>query len=562
MTDFTQDEVERFKRRLAMEQKSGTTEMLTHRPTPMPASRDGTPQARMYNPRTGTVGGEVNPFLRALMGVGAGAENVITNIGEMTGIIPTEAAVERLERNKPFTQGPAGATGEFIGETGALTPITGPFGRTASTGMKFFGYGGPFTRAAAEGGLSGAITAGPEDRKTGAAFGAGTASLIPIAGGGYRTLTRGVDATDAARNLTRRGVTLTPGQADPESNWAMIEEAMMGIAPFGPRVAKSRAQGWRETQGVIAQEAAPPGFKITPKDNIQDMMVDLEAAYTQAYDVAKGFPMSPTIMRTQGGNMPLVSILPVPKSAPVKPAARNYANKFLDGEIKILMDKAKQGTLSSDDLLETRSRIRGKVRELRATPNADLFEADDLLENAENKITQALESQLPPDVSSALSAIDQKYVNKKVVENAVYRAINRPEGFTPEQFAQEVRKGTQSKGQYARGGGPMRDISMEASETFPARQPMTGRQAPSQIAGYVAGGLTYPLYGESRGSRLARQLLTGSVKEQQKIRDFEEKFRRKLSPKEREAMIVALRTGAGVYGEEERPTPFATTSPF
>lgn len=562
MTDFTQDEIERFKRRLVAEQQTGTTEMLTHRPVPVQTAKNGAPTARMYDPRTGTIGGEINPVLRALMGAGAGAENVITNIGEMTGIIPTETALERLERNKPFTQSPAGAMGEFIGETGALAPVAGPFGRATSTGMKFFGYGGPFTRAAAEGGLSGAITAGPGDRKTGAAFGAGTASMIPVVGGGYRMLTRGVDTTDAAQRLTRRGVTLTPGQADPESNWAMVEEAMMGIAPFASRVSKARAQGWRETQGVIAQEAAPPGFKITPKDNIQEMMVDLESAYNQAYDVAKGFPMLPSIVRTQGENMPLVSILPIPKSAPVKPAARNYANKFLDGEIKILMDKAKKGTLSSDDLLDVRSRIRGKIRELRSAPDADLFEADDLLESAENKITQALESQLPPDVNSALSAIDKKYVNKKVVENAVYRAINRTEGFTPEQFALEVRKGAQSKGQYARGGGPMRDISMEASETFPTRQPMTGRQTPSQIAGYIAGGLTYPLYGESRGSKLARQLLTGSRKEQQKIRDFEEKFRRKLSPKEREAMIVALRTGAGVYGEEERPTPFATTSPF
>lgn len=562
MTDFTQDEIERFKRRLAAEQQTGTTEMLTHRPVPVPTTREGTPTARMYDPSTGTIGGEVNPLVRALLGAGAGAQNVVTNVGEMMGIIPTETAVERIERNKPFTQGPAGATGEFIGETGALTPITGPFGRTAATGTKFFGYGGPFTRAAAEGGFSGAITAGPGNRKTGAAFGATTASLIPAAAGGYRMLTRGVDTTDAAQKLTRRGVTLTPGQADPESNWAMVEEAIMGIPGFGSRVAKSRAQGWRETQRVIAQEAAPPGFKITPKDSVQDMMVDLDAAYTQAYDVAKGFPMSPTVMRTQGGNQPLVSILPVPTSAPVKPASRNYVNRYLDGEIKILMDKAKKGTLSSDDLLELRSRIRGKVRDLRSSPNADLFEADDLLEKAEDKVTQALESQLPPDASAALRAIDAKYVNKKVLENSVYRAKNRPEGFTPEQFALEVREATQSKSKYAKGGGPMRDISMEASETFPPRQPMTGRQAPSQLVGYGAGVLTYPLYGESRGSRLARQLLTGSRKEQQKIQEFEEKFKRKLSQKEREAMIVALRTGAGVYGEEERPTPFATTSPF
>ena len=562
MDDFTPEEIERFKKRFEEEQRRATELAMTHTASTPVSLPSGTPQARMYDPKTGTIGGEVNPLVRALMGVGAGTQNVITNVGEMAGIVPTEKATERLERNVPFTQGPEGATGEFIGETAALTPFLGPIGRTGAAGLEFLGYGGPVTRAVTEGGLSGAITAGPGQRKEGAFFGAGTSLAVPTIGGAYNLFARGVDTTDAARNLSRRGVTLTPGQADPESNWAMIEEAMMGIPGFGARVSKARAQGWRETQGVIAQEAAPPGFKITPKESVQEMMEDLENAYSQAYDVAKGFPkIQLSIVRTQGGNQPLRTALVVPPNAPVKGPSRNYVNKFLDDEMSRLVKQAKAGNgyVNSDDLLDLRSRVRSKIRDLRKNPNANLYEADDLLENAESKITEALESQLPPDVSAALRAIDAKYVNKKVVENAVYRATNRPEGFTPSQFALEVREATQSKGKYARGGGPMRDISMEASETFTNRQPQTGRQSPSQLAGYVMGGLTYPLYGESKGSQLARQLMTGGLPVQRKIQEFEEKFKRKLSQKERDALVVALRAGAGIYGEEERPTPFATT---
>jgi len=559
MNDFSQEEIERFRQRLAAEQRRSNVEAMTHQAAPVkPVS--STPQARMYDPKTGTIGGEVNPLLRALLGAGAGAQNVITNIGEMTGVLPTEQAVQRLEQNRPFTQGPAGATGEFIGETAALPFLTSPAGRAVSTGAKLLGYGGPVTKAVVEGGLSGAITADPGQRKEGAFFGAGTATAVPVVGGTYKALTQGIDATDSARNLARRGVTLTPGQTEPDSNWAMLEESMMGTPFIGPRVTAAREQGWRETQGVIAQEAAPPGFTITPKENLQDMMSDLEAAYTQAYDVAKGFPMSPVIMRTQGANQPLVNILPVPANAPVKPASRNYVNKWLSGEIKILMDRSRSGQLSSDDILEMRSRVRQKIRDLRTNPNTDLFEADDLLEGAENKLTQAIESQLPPDASAALRAVDAKYVNKKVLEGAMFRAMNRPEGFTPSQFAQEVRAATQSRGQYARGGGPMRDISMEASDIFTDRQPKTGRQIPGQIAGYAAGALTYPLYGQSPASRLARQLMTGGVPAQQAVQAMEEKFKRKLSAKEREALISVLRAGAGVYGEETRPTPFAATA--
>jgi hypothetical protein len=563
MSDFTAQEVERFKKRLAAEQQSANVAALTHGPAPVTPETPRGPTMMINDPTRGMR--PANAFERFMMGTGAGAENVLTNIGEMTGVVPTDVATQRLEANRPFTQSTAGKVGEFVGETGALAPVTGAAGRLVSGGGQFFGYGGPVVRGATEGGLAGAVTAGPGERKTGAAFGAGTALAVPGAGGAYRGLTRGIEATDAARNLGQRGVTLTPGQINPESNWSLLEESMLALPVIGPRVTKARQQAWRETQGAIAQEAAPPGIKITPKDDVRQTMVDLENAYTQAYDVAKGFPkIQLSVVRTQGGNEPLRTALVVPQTKAVKASSRNYVNKFLNEEMERLVAQAKKnnGYVSSDELLGFRSRIREKVRNLRSSPDANLFEADDLLEGAEQKVTQALESQLPPDVSAALRAIDAQYVNKKVLENAVYRASNRPEGFTPEQFALEVRAATGSKGKFARGGGPMRDISMEASEVFPPRQPMTGRQLPGQVAGIAAGAVSYPFYGESQASKLARQLLLGGAKPQQAIQEFERKFKRKLSPAEREAMATVLRTSAGVYGEEERPLPFATTAPF
>lgn len=556
MSDFTAEEIERFKKRLAAEQSRANVAALTHGPAPVSPEAPRGPTMMINDPTRGMR--PANAFERFMMGTGAGAENVLTNIGEMTGVVPTDVATQRLEANRPFTQTSAGKVGEFVGETGALAPVTGAAGRLISGGGKFFGYGGPFMRGATEGGLAGAITAGPEERKTGAAYGAGLAMAVPAAGGVYRGLTRGMDAAEGARLLGQRGVTFTPGQVDPESNWAMLEESMMGLPGFGPRVAKARQQGWRETQAVIAQEAAPPGYKITPKDDPNEMFNDIYQAYTPAYDVAKGFPVSPVVM-TPGANQSLYLSMIPPRGIAADAKSRNYATNIIKNQIEFL--RGKGAKMQSDDLLDVRSEIRKEIRKLESSPNAP-FKAADLLERAEKQITDALESQLPKDATDALRAVDSKYVNLKVFEKALNKSRTATGEFSPAQFAAAVAQSTPSAATYAAGGGPMRDIAQAASEVFPTRQPMTGRQLPGQIAGIAAGTLSYPFYGESQASKLARQLLLGGAKPQQAIQEFEKKFKRKLSPAEREAMATVLRTGAGVYGEEERPLPFATTSPF
>ena len=396
----------------------------------------------------------------------------------------------------------------------------------------------------------------PGERKTGATFGAGVNLPLTAAGKFYRTSTRGIEATDKAKELTRRGVTLTPGQMNPEGTMAMLEESTMGVPFLGPRVTKARQQGWRETQGVIAQEAAPPGYKVTPKDDVHEMFDDIYKAYTPAYDVAKGFPVSPVVMRT-GANRSLYTDLPIGKNAVADSASRNYANRVIDNQLSFL--RSKGANMTSDDLLAVRSNIRDEIRKLTGSQNAP-FKAADLLEGAEQKVTDALNSQLPADAVSALQAVDAKYGNLKIFEKAIKSAKDRPEGFTPAQFSQAVQQATESNARYAAGGGRMRDISSAAADVFTNRQPMTGRQLPGQIAGTVAGVLTSPLYGSSQSSQLARQLMGGATSTQQAIQRVEDAFKRKLSPRERESLVSLLRSGAGVYGAQQQPNPFATTA--
>lgn len=544
MNDFTPEEEERFKKRLAAEQGMANAEAMTHTASTPVSRPSSTPQARMYDPTTGTIGGEVNPLVRALMGVGAGVERSAASLGELTGLVSPERYQEIKERDQPFTTGPAGATGEFIGETAAATLAGGPIGR-------MFRMGGPIMRGAIEGGATTYGTAEPEERRTAGAYGALASTVPPAIGGGYRAATRGIDMSPAARKLTSRGVELTPGQVAPSGTWAMVEESMMRIPFVGPRVAAARERGWQQTQALIGKESAPPGYTPPARADVRDTYNDLRDAYAEAYDQFKGYPLQPALVRVQGGNVPLSQYMSVPRQAAADPKSRNYVQSFINNEL----ERVKGRQLDSKDLLEIRSNIRAKLRDLAGNQNYP--DAEALLQTAEKRATEVLESQLAPDVMKALREVDAKYGNFKVLESAIARSKDRPDAFTPAQFSMAVKESVPSKGQYAAGGGRMRDIASESVDVFSPRTPVTGAQQPSQLVGYAAAFPAAAIYGTDRGRQLGR-VLAGQTEIQRQIQDFERKFRRKLSAREREDLARVLRMSGATYAAQEQPF-FATT---
>jgi hypothetical protein len=119
-----------------------------------------------------------------------------------------------------------------------------------------------------------------------------------------------------------------------------------------------------------------------------------------------------------------------------------------------------------------------------------------------------------------------------------------------------VKESTGNKGQYAAGGGRMRDIAAESVDVFSPRNPLTGAQQPSQLVGYMAAIPAAGIYSE-KGRKLGK-VLAGQTEIQRKIQDFERTFRRKLSAQEREDLARVLRMGASQYAAQEQPY-FATT---
>jgi hypothetical protein len=476
----------------------------------------------------------------------------------MAGLTSPERVREAQAEGAPITERFPGNVGAFAGETGMLLPVgMGVGGMATRMGMVPRGVFAGLT----EGGVQGAVAAGPDDRLEGLGMGVLTGLALPSAKRMAQVLASGRDMTRSARKLTSRGVDLTPGQMQPESTYGQIEEAMMAVPGIGPRIKAARERGWTQTQNLIAQEAAPPGFMMQPRQDPQAMFRDLIDAYDQAYEVGKGFPVSPRIMRMQGKDVPLSDALKVPAGAFGDDASRKYANSFLANEWSALRGRQ----LQSDDLFALRSRIRAKARDLRQNKNAP-FEAADMLESAEKRVTEALESQLPPDVMRQIRAIDGKYGNFKVVEGALFRAGDRELGFTPAQFSQEVRQGAQSRMGYAAGGGRMRDTAAAGREVFENRQPQTGRMAltvaPVLGAGGAAalGGLPGALgaaaftgaavlpYLRNAAGDVARDVLIGRTTPQVAMRNVQRKVRRKFTPQERETVARLLATQGIVLG--------------
>ncbi len=491
-------------------------------------------------------------------GFGLGARNIGLNLAEMAGLTSPERVREAQAEGAPITERFPGNVGAFAGETGMLLPVgMGVGGMATRMGMVPRGVFAGLT----EGGVQGAVAAGPDDRLEGLGMGVLTGLALPSAKRMAQVLASGRDMTRSARKLTSRGVDLTPGQMQPESTYGQIEEAMMAVPGIGPRIKAARERGWTQTQNLIAQEAAPPGFMMQPRQDPQAMFRDLIDAYDQAYEVGKGFPVSPRIMRMQGKDVPLSDALKVPAGAFGDDASRKYANSFLANEWSALRGRQ----LQSDDLFALRSRIRAKARDLRQNKNAP-FEAADMLESAEKRVTEALESQLPPDVMRQIRAIDGKYGNFKVVEGALFRAGDRELGFTPAQFSQEVRQGAQSRMGYAAGGGRMRDTAAAGREVFENRQPQTGRMAltvaPVLGAGGAAalGGLPGALgaaaftgaavlpYLRNAAGDVARDVLIGRTTPQVAMRNVQRKVRRKFTPQERETVARLLATQGIVLG--------------
>lgn len=118
--------------------------------------------------------------------------------------------------------------------------------------------------------------------------------------------------------------------------------------------------------------------------------------------------------------------------------------KLFMGEKKVPMFKKE---VDSDDMLQFRAVIRGKIRD-QNQPTEISRQYRGLLQNVETEITKSLHNGLSPEARNILTNADEKYRQFKIIENASYKAKDNI--FTSDNVSNAIREATSNRSFYAR----------------------------------------------------------------------------------------------------------------
>lgn len=432
-----------------------------------------------------------DPQHRFLMGLGA------VPPGPTHPLVSDEDLAAARHLDQPLMSQPAGRLGSVIGETAGITPAA----IAASSGLGAIGLG-PVSTGALVGAGQGAVMNDPGERGKGALVGAASGAALPLMGHGMNSLIHGVHRTPEAQQLIDQGVRLTPGQMNPEGVWNKIEENVRGVPVVGNIVEHARTQAQQDFQRGVIEEAAAPNYslKSTSKDP-NELFQEAQDSYKPLYQAAQGFPVQPMIPTR---NQTLAYALQQEannKSIGAGTEIRQNAEDFLRGQLEANNERAvAAGGWKSDDLIKLRSGINEEIRGAGFDQAGKKYAQ--LLKGARDKVTESINSQIPPEAAVALQTANDAYPKLAIIRDAIKRGGDQTSGFTPAQLSQSVRQAAEDN-QYARGGGLMRDWSSAGREIFTERNPRTG--ASHGTTGTLLGG-AYALHHYVPGAQIPAAL--------------------------------------------------------
>lgn len=294
----------------------------------------------------------------------------------------------------------------------------------------------------------------------GATLGGLLGGTIPVVGEGFRRMARGFVRPDAeAKALQEAGVKgLTIGQMDPKSALGSAESALQSTMGFGPAIKAQREVAQNSFRVAAANKVRPPGMPEIPQNTpVTEAMTELHKGYAKAYDAIRDVPVP-----TTGVDRLLVAVNDPDILA--GETERKTVEKFLLNQMSKL---PAAGTATNAGLLiNIRSKIREKFRD---ALKGNKTEIADLLERAEEEISNSLEASLPKEAAAALRATDGQYRNFKMLQRAVVNAGDPTSGqgnFAAGHLSNAVKAAT-PEGVYDQGGGgPLRSLSWLGKRAF------------------------------------------------------------------------------------------------
>lgn len=472
---------------------------------------------------------------RVLSGTGQGLTNVGRHAGNLVDLESDQELADAKKTDAPLLNTGAGKFGSIIGETVATAPIGyGVGGGLVRTGLAAKGIGA-IGRGAIEGATQGTLLADPGQRAKGALFGSALGSLVPASFVGAKKLATGITPTPEAARLLARGADLTPGQLNPDGGFNSVEEALQSVPFLGDSVKEARQNANNSVQKIAADSASLGGN--VKQGDAASMLDQAYKSFAPIYDDTRLYTqVQPKIVGNT--DVPLTDAFKSvvnSRSIVATPNARKRAAAILQNEL------GRTGGGASL-LLDMRSSIRDAVRNAKNSPETLQRDTANLLEAAEKKITDALNSQLPADASQALAKADAKYADYAVLQDAVAKAKDKIGGFTPNDLSEAVAanmKG-QNQGAYARGGGgDLRQIAADAKASLQSRSPATGARLLA-----IPGAPVIPPLLALIGTKTGRRLAAGLTNPQQAIQRVASKTQQQI-PEEYQRLINAY-TNRGV----------------
>lgn len=419
--------------------------------------------------------------------------------------------------------------GEVAGST---LPALATSSGVAGAATKAQGIGAKLIRALASGAKWGAaaglgdsqadLTQGDvggaaADTAKGAAIGAGTNAAMTGVGAAVKAGINGVVKLDPANAFLRAmGVrNLTLGQAAPKSWFNSIEQASESLPIVGDVIKGQRQAGRQSWQNAVLNEARAPGAPVAqganPADTLSKVADTFDAAYKPIADLpAEAAISAPGRFKASGAKLPLSASFQEAAADPSVRATddvRSSVASFLDNAHSELATTAQSRPLNAGDLISVRSKIRSEIRNELAGAQPD-YAAARLLKNAEDKVSQSLQEQLPPDAAQALQATDAQYSKLMRVTDAVRRAGDQPGGFTPAQLSAAVKSGAEKNSYAQGGGGSLRALASAGRTTLDQTSPPTGQRLLTLGLGTAALPVTAGL-AVGATTDIGKRLLTG-----------------------------------------------------
>jgi hypothetical protein len=356
-------------------------------------------------------------------------------------------------------------------------------GRAAGVGA---GIGGATGFGTAEGDFA--------DRLEGTAIGAGVGALTGAAG--QRVVDRfargavGADTT-AARQLSREGVQLTPGQMLQETPLIGgflrgTEDRLAGMPLIGDAIQGARTRGLETANIAGAQRGLTPiGETIPPKiapgyEAVEYVQDRLGQAYADVLS-----RVSPTI------DAPLdTGIAEILADAPAsmgEARARQLA-EILSSRVMRNVDPETR-RISGEEFKRIETVLGQQQRELSRSVDSDQRALGLALGDIRSEFRDALARQYPAE-APRLQQINTGYANLVRIEDATGTAgaMQRGGVFTATQLANAVRRNTGSRSQRGAGTGLMRDLATNMGEVLPSTVPDSGTAGRAGLAALLAGG--------------------------------------------------------------------------